>query len=1163
MDVRRPLGSSEIDPLDVVAEEIAERLRGGERPSPSEYTRRYPDLSDRISALFPTLVAMEEFGAEVGPMSGPPKVARELPERVGDFRILRPIGAGGMGVVYEALQESLGRHVALKLLPHDRTPQARERFRREARTAARLHHTNIVPVFAVGEAGDVHYYAMQYIQGLGLDAVLQAVRALREGPSRSAQAETFVEILAGSLTGHGFSPSAQEDTRRIPPGIDGSTTSDLAASSDRGYFREVARLGIQAAEALAHAHAQGVIHRDIKPSNLLLDAGGTLWIADFGLAKAEGSDDLTQPGDLVGTLRYMAPERFRGPGDALSDVYSLGATLYEMLTLRPAYAEGGRLSLLEQVLQAPPSRPRRINPRIPRDLETIVLKAMAREPSERYRSAGELAADLGRFLDNRPIHARRTTVIEELWRWGRRNPVLAALAASVLLLLTLMAVGGWLVALHIERAREQAVQLGLHAKNAEHQRTRQLARSLLDSARASRSSRRPGQRFRTLETIAEAARIGWTLDESNGFFDELRTQAIAALALPDIQVPAPSPRERETLHDASARALAVGDSRGDLRIIRGDGPTQVIPAGDLGPSIRVRLSAEGRIVAARSEEGFLRIWDLDLSPRDPVLEVPSGVTAHDVSQDGRALALARENQGVEIVDLAAAGQASRPIPGRRIVTDLAFDESGRRLAIAGADGVAIVEVASGSVAAETLRGVLAETAAWHPAGTELAVGDQLSVLSLVDPLTGRIKERLGARTAGLKVAYSPDGDSLYSSGWDGVLRIWDPRSGRLRLSVQPATDLYLSRSGSLLDRTRTHGWAPIAVASGREFRALAVPASGRPMEILSIAAVPGGHLLIAAMRNSAGLWDQETGRWLGELPVSAYRVRCDSQGRILIHGKQGISSWPVHKDSGPHWTIGPPTWLAAPEPNVIMAVACSRDGQTVAGTFRAGVGVLRRDPPGPANFMPAQDDVRELAVSSDGRWVAVGSWTPPSGAVVFEAATGQAKARFPVAWGASVLFSPDDRFLVVGSGDALQQVWRVGTWEEVARFQGVAVAFPGDSRMMAVAGSDGAVELVDPETSRLFARLEPPEQDRAYRLALSDDGAYLAIGWSLEKPVDVWDIRTIRAELADLGLDWEGPRLANERGEPIESLEVICAGSNLDDVHTSPSAKELGRAEQR
>jgi eukaryotic-like serine/threonine-protein kinase len=485
--------SSGPDLFGELAHEFADRLRRGERPTPTEYADRHPELADQIRELFPALAEMEQFGSDLGPATGPflPDVDRDatVPRVLGDYRVVREIGRGGMGVVYEAVQESLGRHVALKVLPDRRrlAPNQLERFIREAKAAALLHHTNIVPVFGVGAHGGVHYYAMQYIEGQGLDAVLAEVRRLRrgapqpptggDGPAVSLATGVAQGLLTGQFRGPG-SPLDLASTvdSTVLPSEDGSvgpaaaaqagaesdgradSPSSILGPTEAHYYRSVARLGAQVAEALGHAHAHGILHRDIKPANILMDTQGTAWVTDFGLAKAEGSDELTNPGDIVGTLRYMAPERFRGRSDPRSDVYALGVTLYEMLTTEPAFAATERAAVVEQVMHEEPRRLRAVDSTIPRDQETIVLKAMAREPEARYQSAGELAEDLRRYLADRPIRARRTGVAERAWRWARRNPATAVLAAS----LALVFVAGlplvtflWLRSNHLYRLSEE------------------------------------------------------------------------------------------------------------------------------------------------------------------------------------------------------------------------------------------------------------------------------------------------------------------------------------------------------------------------------------------------------------------------------------------------------------------------------------------------------------------------------------------------------------------------------------------------------------------------------------------------------------------------------------------------------------------------------------
>lgn len=385
-------------PFEVLAEEFAERCRRGEQPPVTEYTARHPELADRIRTLFPTVQFMEDMKRHRS-MGLPVPIASRMPERLGEFRILREVGRGGMGIVYEAEQESLGRHVAVKVL----TAQALldvdqlRRFHREAQTMARLHHTNIVPLFGVGEHEGMPYLVMQFIDGRGLDEVIASGEWLVAGADR------------------------------VPPAT---------------RWRQAATIAVQVADALRYAHGQGTVHRDIKPSNLLLDARGTVWVTDFGLAKLIEHDDLTRPGETAGTLRYMAPERFQGQSDARGDVYSLGLTLYELLTLRPAFEESDRRQLIRRVMEEEPLSPRKLDPEIPRDLETIVLRAIARDPAHRYRSALELAEDLHRFLDDKPVMARRVGPIERVWRWCRRNPAVAcltAIAASLLLLVALVA----------------------------------------------------------------------------------------------------------------------------------------------------------------------------------------------------------------------------------------------------------------------------------------------------------------------------------------------------------------------------------------------------------------------------------------------------------------------------------------------------------------------------------------------------------------------------------------------------------------------------------------------------------------------------------------------------------------------------------------------------
>jgi serine/threonine protein kinase len=414
---------TERDPLEVLATEFVEKLRNGEQPSISEYAANHPDIAEDINTLFPTIIATERVKASRERSSdGSVSLGSASLERLGDLRIIREIGRGGMGVVFEAEQESLGRRVAVKVLPRQALldPKHLRRFRREARIAANLHHTNIVEVFGVGEEAGFYYYVMQYIHAVGLDAVISRLAetaAFR--PATSTEAE-LTEAAIRQLLGE-------------------ENASDPRQCIGLRYWRSVARIGLQAAEALHYAHTQGTLHRDIKPANLLLDASGVVWLTDFGLARTIRSEDVSLAGDVVGTLRYMAPERFHGQVDRRGDIYSLGLTLYELLVLRPAYADTDRTRLIQRITHELPPPPRRSNPHVPRDLETIILKAIAQDANHRYASAEALADDLRRFLEDRSIQARRASPVERLGRWCRRNKAVASLAGTTLLLLVLVA----------------------------------------------------------------------------------------------------------------------------------------------------------------------------------------------------------------------------------------------------------------------------------------------------------------------------------------------------------------------------------------------------------------------------------------------------------------------------------------------------------------------------------------------------------------------------------------------------------------------------------------------------------------------------------------------------------------------------------------------------
>ncbi len=490
--VSQSVGRDDRNPVDVLADEFSARLRAGESPSIDEYVRRAPEHEAAIRAIFPSIAMMEGISRREHSERQVERRMNRLTlsggETLGDFRIVREIGRGGMGIVYEAEQQSLKRRVALKVLGPavSESPRQLQRFLREAESAARLHHTNIVPVYGIGEEGGVHFYAMQFIDGAPLSRAIETQRdrsssgsptqaqappehaegnrpatsqydspTVLMDPSAARLIETQDEML---LAGRAASAPGQNDMPSSPGADAARLAESLGASqwlsnvTGVANFQNIARMGAQVADALDYAHQHGVLHRDIKPSNLMLDNAGDVWITDFGLVKLAEQDDLTGTGDLVGTLRYMAPEQFEGRADAKTDIYCLGLTLFELLTLRPAFEGDQKLAYAKRLRDQEVPRPRAINAAIPRDLETIVLKATNAEPTARYSTAAALAEDLRRFLDDRPILARRATALERLWRWSRRNPALAAASGLALSLLIGIAAVEWNARQRVESA---------------------------------------------------------------------------------------------------------------------------------------------------------------------------------------------------------------------------------------------------------------------------------------------------------------------------------------------------------------------------------------------------------------------------------------------------------------------------------------------------------------------------------------------------------------------------------------------------------------------------------------------------------------------------------------------------------------------------------------
>ncbi len=1155
------------DRLDELVWEFAERCRRGEHPSLAEYAARHADVAARIREQFPGLVVIEELTGATCPHIQGAVADDAVPRQLGEYRILREVARGGMGVVYEAIQESLGRHVALKVLPFQPLADANhlERFRREARAAARLHHTNIVPVFGVGEHAGVHYFAMQFIHGQSIHHVLHDLKRQRPtqvGPplepaappplvrEKTCRADGSVSLAWGLLTGRfperdekaGERPADEAPPPAGPPApsfggpstsgaVGSSDRSDLGVQSETQYFRSVARVGLQVAEALAHAHQHGILHRDIKPSNLLLDTSGTVWITDFGLAKAEGTDDLTSPGDLVGTLRYMAPERFQGRADPRSDVFSLGLTLYEMVTLQPAFHARQRAQLIEHLLRQEPPRPRQLDRHVPGDLETIILKAITKEPARRYQSATELAEDLRRFLSNRPVQARRSGWPEHLRRWCGRNPAVAVLVAFVITLLVAVVIVALLDATNLRREQNATCrQLDL-TRQAERKAAGRLYRSLVEQARASRMSRRIGQRFQTLKALAEAAQMARDMNLPEQDFLELRSEAIACLALPDMRVASEWdgwPAGSLTLDfDGDLKHYARVDRQGVVSIRRVDddaerGRLPGFGPGNYGPTEAYpHFSPDGRSFLLW-RGGRVKVWKL-AGPRPlHVLDELTGVVALTFSPDGRRLATGAEDGSIRLYDLASGRQVGQLVAGPR-ARYLAFHPCGLQLAISHATGVQIRDLATGGVRADLSLPTGAGKMAWNPNGRTLAAVCGGRAIQIWDVATGKPVTRLeGPRADGTFFAFSRAGDLLASNGWDEVLRLWDPRTGQQLFST-PAhmRCLRFSPDDRLLaadsDGNHLRLWEVVPACGYRMLVRDPVLGQG---EYGSCATSPRDRLLAAAMADGVGLWDASSGIPLTFLPLGRHTaVHFESSGALLTNGQAGLLRWPVRDDAAAPGSvrIGPPQRLP------LLAgeqAAISRNGRVVASAQGWGGLVWDRDVPGSPIPLSPHEDARYIEISPDGRRVATGShWGTK--VKIWEARTGKLVRELPVEAGSMVRYSPDGRWLATSGGGC--QLWAVDSWQKHLHIGGGgALAFAPDSKLLAAEARHGVVRLIDPVTGREYARLEDPSQDRAIALCFYSDGTQLVVS-SERSSIHIWDLRALREQLASMGLDWDLP----------------------------------------
>ncbi|MEM9410667.1 MAG: serine/threonine-protein kinase, partial [Planctomycetota bacterium] len=714
--------------------------------------------------------------------------------QLGDFQLIRELGRGGMGVVYEAHQLTLDRSVALKVLPRRVIPdhQSAKRFQREATAAASLHHTNIVPVFDSGHHDGAWFYAMQLIDGDSLDRIRSQLQETSSQTKNSTMDLANAHTISDRLM-EDASASSVKTTYRVASVVDSHIASDEIFLPP--HFRFVADVGRQTASALGHAHDRGIIHRDVKPANLILDREGVVWLADFGLAKT-AEEDLTMTSQAPGTLRYMSPERFKGTISVSGDVYSLGVTLYELLTLEKPFPAENQLELLNQIRSLEPKSPRQINPRIPLDLQTIVQKAMDKNPQRRYATAAAMQEDLERFLDGRPIAARKVSSAEKLWIWSQKNK---PLATSLFAIFLLLAVGGTVSSIAAFKFRNQSeanLQLAnekselaaakqLETDEAKRQRDIAFKNAYFADMRQAQQDWRNGQIRRMLTTLREYLPTvpgsdvrGW---EWYYLLSLAHKDQIAISNFNGVITQTQWNKPGDSLVGVASDGFGVWDDQGQLK--------RYVKTGQV---VDVAINHEGSEVATVVENSVLRIWSVDSGQLARTFRFEDMSLSYvDWNSASNRLVLhcrSDERDEAKIVDSkTGVVMATIAIPTQQNIK-LKLSPDGQHLLFASKYELRIYDVESkeivNDIKSEDFFSIQPMCIAWHPDSRRFAVGAYLQGVRFfeLDDVSRKPKllKQLDGNASVDAIQFSKDGQTFAIGNRSQIVRLYDVESQQVQ-----------------------------------------------------------------------------------------------------------------------------------------------------------------------------------------------------------------------------------------------------------------------------------------------------------------------------------------------------------------------------------------------